>query len=363
VAFSGSASAFSAERTVATVFLRGVVPACQSFVTLGQAQHTLPASHALALVELVKRWKVDQSELLEGSGLSDATLSAPEARVPLSLVIQLIERARALTGEPGLGYYLGLQTRVSAHGYLGFAAMTSATLREALELAIRFTPTRTTAIALRLHEDGDTASVIIDECADFGAARDVLVASLMIGLWQIGNSLTGRELDGTADFAYPEPAYFGRFAHFVPGVRFAQPVNQLIFAREHLELKVKMADPSAQRLALEQCERAMQALGYGGKITDRVRALIASTDSLEDVARALGVSVRTLKRKLAQEGMAYSTLLAEEQRDAALLLLRAGDRSIEQIADHLGYSDVANFTRAFRRWTGMTPGAYRRSLR
>ena len=83
--------------------------------------------------------------------------------------------------------------------------------------------------------------------------------------------------------------------------------------------------------------------------------------SLEDVASDLGVSARTLKRRLAARGVAYSSLLEEELRDKALLLLRSSDAAIPAIAERLGYSDVANFARAFRRWTGTTPAAYRRA--
>ena len=77
----------------------------------------------------------------------------------------------------------------------------------------------------------------------------------MVGLWRIGNALTESSLEGTADFAYPEPEYFARFAHLVPGVRFGQPAHRLVFDRSLLDKPIKMADPAAQRLAREQCER------------------------------------------------------------------------------------------------------------
>lgn len=340
--------------------------------TLGR--HSFPASHALALTELVQRWRVTPIALLEPLGLREEDLLAPDARVTVEDFVALVERARALTGEPGLGYYLGVQMRVSAHGYLGFAAMTSATLREAIELAARFAPTRSTAMALRVQESERTAAVVLEERADFGSARDVLVSALMVGLWKIGNALTERTLEGTADFAYAEPEYFTRFAHLAPRVRFGQPANRLVFDRALLDTPIPMADPAAQRLAREQCERELAALGGGGGLVERVRAMIAAATpasddearalgTLEGVARALHVSPRTLKRRLAAEGAAYSAILAQVQRDAALLLLRDPERSVEQVAESLGYSDVANFTRAFRRWTGVTPGAYRRSGR
>lgn len=324
------------------------------------------------MTDLVLRWQVTPERLLADLGLRREDLLEPEARIPLGSFILLVERARTITGEPGLGYYLGLQTRVSAHGYLGFAAMTSATLREALELATQFAPVRTTALSLRLRETKTTASLIVEERANLGSATDVILTGLMVGLWQIGNALIGRELAGTADFMFPEPAYFPRFAHLVPRVRFGMPVNQLSFDHALLDARIGQADPAAQRLALVQCERALSALGFDGKIAARVRALVfdrarghrpGTLRGVEEVARALHVSPRTLKRKLALEGTTYKELALEEKRELAFMLLQNEAESIESVAEHVGYTDVANFTRAFKQWTGKTPGAYRRAVR
>ena len=334
------------------------------------AQHSIPAVHALHLVELVRRWDVSPEELLAPLGLRAEALADPGARLPVRVIEALVEQARRLTGEPGLGFFLGLQMRVSSHGYLGFAAMTSATVRDALEIAVRFAPTRTGAIALRLAVDGARAALVMEESADFGTARDVVVLSLLVGVWQIGRALTGRELAGSADVRWPEPPYFARFRHVLPGVvRFGQPVHQLVFDAAVLELPLNMADPAAERLAREQCERELEALGAGAGIAAAVRRALADPGGaggaggaggfrgLEQVARALAMSPRTLKRKLAEAGASFSGLLDEQRRDRALLLLRDGALTLDAIAERLGYSDVANFTRAFRRWTGTTPGA------
>jgi AraC-like DNA-binding protein len=88
-----------------------------------------------------------------------------------------------------------------------------------------------------------------------------------------------------------------------------------------------------------------------------------SAVSLDETARALGLSSRTLKRRLADEGTDFSTILDDQRRQRALLLLRSADLSVEDVAARVGYSDVANFTRAFRRWAGTTPTAYRRARR
>jgi AraC-like DNA-binding protein len=357
------------------------VSLCQVSVSWGQStaagcvltrdnipEPSLPGVHTLHLIQLAERWNVSAEELLADLPLTLEWLSDPASRVPIGMAQKLAERACALTGEPGLGFYMGLQMRISAHGHLGFAAMTASNIREALELAVRFTPTRTTALALRLHVAGRAASLVIEERYPLETAREFIITSLLVGIWQIGNALTGRELTGSADFTFPEPEYFTRFTHLAPGeVRFSQPANQLIFDAAALDLPLTMADPTALRLAREQCERELDTLGYDGQVVSRVRALMARGDegflTLDELAKRMSVSARTLKRKLADRGTSYSALLDDQRREKALLLLRSPHLSVDEVADRLGYSDAANFTRAFRRWTGKTPNAFRRSER
>jgi len=327
---------------------------------------TFSGIYALQLAELLGRWGIPASELFAGLGLTEAALAEPGAKLPLSVQEKLTERARHLTGEPGLAFALALQMRIAAHGEVGIAAMTASNLRGALEVATRFAPTRSTAIELRLREENGMAALVIEERAPLRTMRDVVILSLSVGIWHIGNAITGHELHGDAEFAFEEPEYFQRFSGLAPGqVRFGRPANQLVFDAKLLDVPLVMADRAAQRVAREQCERALEALGQDTSLPGRVRALATREDggfqSLEEVAKRLAMSERTLKRKLGALGTSFSELIEEQRRDAAVLLLRSPHLSIEEIADRLGYSDAANFTRAFRRWTGKSPRAYRKS--
>jgi AraC-like DNA-binding protein len=199
--------------------------------------------------------------------------------------------------------------------------------------------------------------------ADMGAARDVALMSLVVGLKQIAKALTGRDLRGTADISMPEPPYFKRFTHLVPKVRWDQPVTQLVFDSALLDLPLVVPDRVALLLAREQCEKELRALGFDGALVERARRLLPKPDgfrSLAELAEALRTSPRTLERRLAARGFNYSKLLDQERCEKALLLLRSPEITIEEITERLGYSTVPNFVRAFRRWTGKTPAAYRR---
>jgi AraC-like DNA-binding protein len=325
---------------------------------------TLPGGYARELVDLCARFEVRPQDLCAGLELSPDSLLDPSARVGLATFTRLARRAEALTGEPGLAYYAGLHMRVSWHGFLGFAAMTADTLGEALELAERFSRTRTEAISLVTRVDGEQASVFLEEHVPLGDLREFFVTALFIGLALIGESLVGCPLEGRIDMTHAEPPYFQKFAAAVPRlghVRFGQPANRAVFGTGSLKLRITSADPAATRLAREQCERELFALGEGAPVLQRVRALLRDDLmlSLPDAAKRLSMSPRTLKRRLAEQGTTFSELGDHARRQKALVLLSDRRLTLDAIAEALGYSDTANFTRAFRRWTGMPPGEAR----
>ncbi len=326
-------------------------------------EHSVPVSFAEHVVQLVRRWDVAPSDLLSGFGLGERL--DPLGRLPHSTWVGLLERARTLTGEPGLGFYLALQKRISGYGYMGLAAMSAASLGDALEIVTRFSPIVTTAVSLRLHVEGRVASLIVESHADLGSVRDIALISLLFGTRQTVRTLTGRELTNDVELTIAEPAYFPRFEHLMPRARFGQQVNQVVFDAAHLDLPLIQADRTALELTRTQCERALDALGYRGDIVERVRNAMWRDDgygfrSLDEAAENLAVSTRTLRRMLAEQGMSFSNLLDRERREKAMLLLKSSGVPLEDVAERLGYSTLSNFGRAFHQWTGTTPGAYRR---
>ena len=190
--------------------------------------------------------------------------------------------------------------------------------------------------------------------------RDVIVLARLAALWTIAMSLTGEDLKGTAEVAIPEPPYHARFEHLVPPLTYGRPTNRIVLRAEALDVPLIMADPVALRLAREHCEKALDSISSGGRLVRTVRQLLSKPDGgfldLEEAAEAVHMSPSTLKRRLMLQGYSLSMLLQEERRDRALLLLRSSALSIDDVADRLGYSSVQNFARAFRRWTGSTPG-------
>lgn len=329
----------------------------------GDQSVELPGAYALELAKLVERWNISSASLLEVLGENEHSLAAPDKRVPLERCAELVARAKQLTNEPALALHFGIHMRLSSHGFLGLAAMSAHNVREALQLAQRFAATRTNAIALTLHSEGDTASLVIEERRALGELRDFVVISLIAELWQAGRALTGQALEGHAELALPRPDYMER----IPdpprsSMRFDQPAHRLVFSADVLDVPLATADLAAKELARQQCERQLAALidaGLLGRVRAAIEAAGPAVPSLPEVAKALHVSPRTLKRKLSAHGTSFSALHDDLRRQRALLLIADRANTLASIATALGYSETSNFTRAFRRWTGMSPGAYR----
>lgn len=327
----------------------------------------IPTTYLADLVRVVERYGVSRELLLEGACQAPEALEDPNARVGLPEVAVLVERAIGLTGDPALAISMGLQMQVSSHGYLGFAAMTARTVREALELAVRFAPLRFPALSLRLEIDDERAAVVLEERASFGTAREFVLVTLAVGFTRMAFALLGKSVQGRAELRIPTPPYFEDVRRMMPGaVTFEAGANRLIFERSLLEEPIVTANPAAMLLAKEQCERELAEVSRKHTYGQRVREA-ATVESgflgLDEVARRLATSPRTLKRRLAEEGTTFSEVLDELRRERALALVREPELSLDVIAERLGYSDVANFSRAFRRWTGVAPGAYRRGVR
>jgi AraC-like DNA-binding protein len=245
--------------------------------------------------------------------------------------------------------------------------MSSASLGEALSIGIRYAPMIGDIFRFHLRAGAERASLAVEELVPLGAAGHLLTPSLLIALWRMGDTFTGRALVGDLELRMPEPPEFAQYAGLAPGVvRFGQPCDRLLFDRAYLDLPLVTADACAARAARESCESKLKALARANTLEQRVKQLLFAADgcirSPKELAQQLAMSERTLKRRLAEKHTTYTELLDRARHARALELLRTGS-SVEEASERLGYSDAANFTRAFRRWTGQSPRALRRSER
>ncbi len=146
-------------------------------------------------------------------------------------------------------------------------------------------------------------------------------------------------------------------------MRFGKAANQVRFPAAILDQALPTANAIAVAQVTAQLERELAILGETEDLLARIRAALVHRNGrypgLDEVAQKLNMSPRTIRRRMASHGVSFRKILDDVLRREAITLLSGSNLSIEQIAERLGYSDPANFTRAFQRWTLSTPSAYR----
>lgn len=322
----------------------------------------VPVAYGLLIEEVAADFGVGP-ELLDAAGLSRAMFADTDGRLTAMQAGLLLHHALELSGEPGLGYEIGLRSSLTSHGVIAFGLLTSATLRQAIELGAEYGHVQMPMMQLKLVVDGDQAGIDVQQTMPLGAVRQCLFDMFLVGLARMSPVLTGQPMDAAELwFEGAEPPHFAGYRDRLPPVRFGTGVNQIRFAAELLDLPIDTANEVASRAAQEQIAGELTRMGLSDEdLVGRVRALLSAgrTFGLADIAQALHVSPRTLKRRLSSHGMTFHDLVSDVRRSEACRLLRHSVLTVEQIGAQLGYSDPGNFCRAFKRWTGSTPGAFR----
>ena len=338
-----------------------------TILKMNPEEYSISAEYAPLLLKLLERYGVSEEQLLEG--VDRSTLPdwrEPGARLPVQQFQQFVRRAMKLADAPWLGWEFGATLTLSSHGFLGYAAMSSETLRDAVELAVKFFRTRGTIIELQCFVEGDTAVIQADELVALNDIAPFMIESLFSSFHFMGVKLIGElPMDGELRFAFPEPPYFQRFRSLIPvPVLFDCAYHQMRFPAERLDQRLRFADPRLARMAEAQCEQEMATIKTPPQLLNQVRRIILGESGrfpgVDEVATELHMSSRTLKRKLQQLGTSYQTILDDLRKGLAVEYLTQTDTTVDEIAIQLGYSDASNFARAFRRWTGRSPSDYRR---
>jgi AraC-like DNA-binding protein len=333
---------------------------------------TIPISYLQLLVEILAERGFSPAQLFEDLPVPSTLLMAP--RMSALQWTRLVLRAQELTRDPGLGYEYGLRMRPTAHGLLGYAAMSAGTVREAIDMVVRYAGARQAHFTLTFEVEERHCQLVLRERFPIPILRTFFYENILLGLARGSAFLLGRELDDFADcevcFDSPEPPYYQQWRSRLQTLRFNQAVNAVRFPPHYLELRPPLADPHASLQARALCERELALTSEDeGALSVRVLAELRRSDeragypSLEEVAGRLFISTRTLKRRLREQGTSFLQLLNDTRKKDACQLLAHTDLSVQAIATRLGYENPANFSRAFAQATGTPPSAYRAQLR
>ena len=336
-----------------------------TILKMDPTEYSVSAEYLALLLDVLSRRGVPTETLLADTRIEPGCWRDPQARITAQDFEVVATRAMALSGEPWLGWELGASMTLSSHGFLGYAAMSSATLGEALELAVKYFRTRSTLVQLETFTDGDMAVMQINELLALGDLAPLIMESLFSSFHFMGEKLVpGLDVIGELRFSYPEPDYFARMRPVMPvPVYFDCAYNQMRFPVERMQYPLQFADPRLARMAADQCEQEMASIKLPPPLLGQGRRIILGGGGrfpgVEEVAGELHMSSRTLKRKLQQLGTSYQEVLDGLRKGLAVEYLTQSEKTVDEIAMTLGYSDASNFARAFRRWTARSPSDYR----
>jgi AraC-like DNA-binding protein len=324
----------------------------------------LPRTYINLIVETIKRWGVSGDQLLEESGITLGQLEKPYWYVEFNILNQLIERAIELCKEPALAGYLALNMTASCYGSVGMAAIVSSNLGEALKILEHFIGSRCKVFKPELKQENNDAYWSIHQPVDAFQLSSNANIFLLIGFVQIAKKLTGLSHLGKVELQMPEPIGFAEISHqLAVTCLFNQKRNCWIFPKEYLKKPVLTADPMLAPLLNAQCKRDIEKLklksGWKGRVKQVAEKLLldgeGETLKVGQVAQIMNMSERTLQRYLALDHTSFTILVDSLKKEHAQKLLAQNNMSIEKVALMLGYAETSHFTRAFKRWMGVTP--------
>lgn len=313
-------------------------------------------------------------ELLAGTGLDVSVLADPGRRITVRQVLQYVRNTIRLAPRPEWYFEWALSLSDHFHGPISIALMSAPTLGASLDTFLKYFPGRVPYMDMQGRRDAESFHAELQPLIDLDIARPMLIETPLLVLQQYLVSVYGVDMRAASiDLAYPAPPYaavYGRY--FGCPVRFDAPCAALIIPAQWRDMPNFGYTPSTWAHALQQCEATMGSsrerdtlgqlrryLGNAFAIDDRERAL----PTLRESAAALHLAPRTLIRRLRALDTTYQEVIDDFLQGRACELLANDQRQIKEVAAALGFSNPANFGKAFKRWFGVSPGNYRAGAR
>jgi AraC-like DNA-binding protein len=304
----------------------------------------------------------DPHTVLARAGLADDALSDPDKRIPYGALGRLLEFSAQETHYPQFGLLAGRMWRLEDLGAVGQLVRHSATLREAIHVLV---------VHQHIHSGGGLAFALNRAAiVDFGYAiyyprmvgADKILDCLLAGAFNLLRELVGATWTPSQVFlAHVKPAESDLYRSvFKCAPRFDCAVNAFRFSSYWLDRPVEGADPEQRRAALAEVRTFDPELLIQQVYRCLCTLLLSGKTSGDDLAQMLSMHRRTLNRRLRDLGTTFQAVLDDVRFEAARQLLCYSEVSLDEIAAALGYAGVSPFMRTFNRWTGSTPGQWRR---
>lgn len=321
-----------------------------------------------ALVDALAAGGVPAAAVLRGTGLGSDQLCDAACLTSVAQYLCACANAVALLPDPALAFRAGATLHLSDFGMYGLLQLSCMSVRDSLRRAVKYQLLATPTLAIDAVEEGSQLLWLLREDAvDLpGELRRFLVEQQAAQQVKHMRELLGEPCPPVlACFTHRAPAHGERYAEWLgcPSV-FGWHRNEIRYPGIVLGRRPGLANPQAATMLESVCEGQLAdleaSLGFTGKVYRALRLMDDPGASMKRVAATLRMTDRTLRRRLADEGTSFTSISHDVKLRVATERLKASAASIDEVAAVAGFSDPANFRRAFIRWTSMSPAQFRR---
>ena len=317
----------------------------------------------IGLAEILK-WMTTQGynrqELLYKTGLDDARLREPKSTLSAKEELRFCQNLLHVSKDPYILLKAGFNLKISAYGMWGLALLSSPTFGKSIELGLQYVDFSYTFNKISYVHDTTHASLRITQLADLGTLQKPMVERDLSAIFVLFQALLQQDKPFTEIcLAWSFNAADPYEILFSCPVRYDCDITEVKFPVSLLTHELPQYNALTIQLCKEQLDLIRPALVESGSVIDGINGYFLRTPLIrinsDDCAKALGLSSRQLRRRVTEEGSSFQMLFDRFRRALAEKYLDKTPLSLEGIAERLGYSDAANFSHAFKRWTGMSP--------
>ena len=308
---------------------------------------------------------VDPKTIYQHVGI-DISQPYEDTLVTTRQCMQLVRWIQQLIPIKHLGLVIGKLMTLSHHGQAGIAVMTQDTLEDAMKMACQFGELLFPALKYRYQKNHQYCSIVFEENCNIDELHRFFVEIKIASYYHIFKYLMGPDKEAQfVRFSFSKPSYSHVYnKYFKCPVEFNANISELALPIEYSQQVLPLANRFMANYAQDNVFNSVPVSGLN-LLPIRLRKIILNSEgvfpSLESAADTLGMSGRTLRRRLSDEGSSYQTVLNEVRSQLAKELLRNGEKNITDIAFLLGFGDTSAFTKAFKKWTQMSPSEFKKT--
>ena len=334
---------------------------------LGPGSATVIAGYGLAIAKALEHYGVDSRRVLTAAGIGESLYNDPLERLPVATITRLYDICTHTTGDPYFGLTVATCMQVSTLHALGFGLLASTSLMDFCARVQRYFRLVSQSARIEIVMRGAEVHFRSVPLVAVSAQTQDAWLGMMYRLMRMLYREDFRPLAVELVHAMPDPGDDIYVRFFGAPVRFDRDAATLILSRADMDVALHSACPELAQLNDNLAASYIAKLDRSDTIANvraRIVELLPSGKcSRSDVATALCMSTSGLQQQLMKRDTSFQALLDDIRRELACGYLRQSGVSVTEITFLLGFSDVSNFTRAFKRWTGTSPTRFRASLR